>query len=214
REASMLRRLEHPCIVKLISAFIEEKIELRTMVMKGYLKMPFLVGGTLCRWMQDVDPSEQQKHRVLMQVLQGLEHLRQNRIIHCDIKPANILMTSKDEHAEPQIADFDVSKEQEDRARELAATVTTALAVGTLNYMAPELTNPSTGKMKVSHKSDMYSFGLVMLEVLTEAPIRPTHRDDVMALLAGLQGEAKDLVARLLDPVPSKRLSSAEALTH
>ncbi|EKX32233.1 hypothetical protein GUITHDRAFT_82479, partial [Guillardia theta CCMP2712] len=129
--------------------------------------MPLLVGGTLSSWVEHVKPSDQHKHRVLMQVLQGLEHLHRNRIIHCDIKPGNILMTCKDERAEPQIADFDVSREQEDRARELAATVTATLAMGTLSYMAPELLDPSTSKKQLSHKCDMYSYGLVMLEVLT-----------------------------------------------
>eukprot|EP00960_Hanusia_phi_P014374 424122-Hanusia_phi.AAC.1 len=105
-----------------------------------------------------------------MQILQGLEHLRQNLIIHCDIKPANILMSSLGKDAEPKIADFDVSKEQEDRARDLIATIATSTYIaGTWAYMAPELIDPpSLGGRRVSHKSDMYSFGVTMVEFLQE----------------------------------------------
>ncbi|EKX33823.1 hypothetical protein GUITHDRAFT_61972, partial [Guillardia theta CCMP2712] len=213
REARILRRLEHPYIVKLSSAFIEAKHEHGT-VMKGYLKMPVAIGGTLWSWMQQVKPSDQQKHRVLMQILQGLEHLRQNRIVHCDIKPANILMSSQNEHALPQIADFDVSKEQEDRARELAATVTATIAVGTLAYMAPELINMHSRQGRVSHKSDMYSYGVLMLEFLTESPSRGIQGDDTPRLLDQLQQYAKDLISQLIIPDPNNRLSSIQALTH
>ncbi|EKX33062.1 hypothetical protein GUITHDRAFT_148185 [Guillardia theta CCMP2712] len=133
REASILRRLENPYIMKLSSAFIEERREFERSVMKGYLKMPLLVGGTFSSWVEHVKPSDQHKHRVLMQL---------------------------------------------------------------------------------SHKCDMYSYGLVMLEVLTEVWTSGSRRENITVMVARLQGEAKDLVFRLIDSNPSMRPSSVEALTH
>jgi len=218
KEVSMLHHLAHPYLVKLCSAFFESRTERgrNDAKIKGYLKMPYLEGGTLWSWVQTMRPSEQQKHRVLLQILQGLEHLRQNRIIHCDIKPANILMSSLSADAEPRIADFDVSKEQEDRTRDLIATITTSTYVaGTWNYMAPELREtPSTGSRRVSHKSDMYSFGIVMVEFLKEKQWEGAGNEALDALVTDLGDYAKDLSLKILDSDPCRRYSSAEALTH
>mmetsp|Transcript_31851 Transcript_31851/g.101631 ORF Transcript_31851/g.101631 Transcript_31851/m.101631 type:complete len:1006 (-) Transcript_31851:99-3116(-) len=212
-EASILHRLEHPYLVRLSSAFVEERHEHGVMTVKGYLKMPLYVGGSLWSWMLRAKPSKQQKHRVLAQILQGMEHLRQNRIIHCDIKPANILMTSNHERAEPKIADFDVSREQEDHTRDLIATVTATQVVGTLTYMAPELVDPTMAKRRASHKSDMYSYGLVVAEFLTETARQEGTRD-MRGMIGALEDEARDLVVKLLDADPRMRPSAAEALTH
>ncbi|EKX44291.1 hypothetical protein GUITHDRAFT_72273, partial [Guillardia theta CCMP2712] len=212
QEVSILRRLEHPFLINMYGAFVEEQQEAHGLI-KGYLKMPFLEGGTLWEWFLSVQPSEQHKHRVLLQVLLGIEHLRQNRIIHCDIKPSNILMSSQLPDAEPKIADFDVSKEQKDRAQDLVATVTSGThVVGTLRYMAPELVNPSSTKRRASHKSDMFSYGIVMLELLTGS-VRGGSLDDATQL-AGLAGDARGLIEKLLEADPRARLSSVEALAH
>uniref|UniRef100_A0A6T7TA30 Poly [ADP-ribose] polymerase n=1 Tax=Hanusia phi TaxID=3032 RepID=A0A6T7TA30_9CRYP len=216
REARILRRLKHPYIMSLCSAFTEETSEHGLWEVRGYLKMPLLAGGSLRQWIPRVKPDDLHKQRVLMQVLQGLEHLRQNRIIHGDIKPDNILMTSLDEHAEPKIADFDVSKEQEDRARDLVATVTVTSVMGTLQYLAPELLDPTKGGAnagKASHKSDMYAYGIVMLEVLTGTAQR-VQSDTKTMLLAGVGADAQSLISKLLEEDPQQRPASAEALTH
>eukprot|EP00960_Hanusia_phi_P076744 768604-Hanusia_phi.AAC.1 len=223
KEVSILHRLEHPFLVKLCGAFLESKVDLGTtnMTVQGYLKMPYQEGGTLWSWMQATKPRKQQKQRVLMQILQGLEHLRQNRVIHCDIKPANILMSSLSADAEPRIADFDVSKEQKDRATDLIATITTSYCVagtyvaGTWAYMAPELIDPSSaGDRRASHKSDMFSFGVTMAEFLQEKQREGFSVDALDALVVGLEAQTMDLIVKMLVRDPVKRLSSGQALMH
>eukprot|EP00960_Hanusia_phi_P010620 311547-Hanusia_phi.AAC.1 len=81
--------------------------------------------------------------------------------------------------------------------------------------MAPELIDPpSIGDRRVSHKSDMYSFGVTMVEFLQERQRGGADNNAIDSLMVGLEGHAKDLALKLLNRDPVRRYSSAEALTH
>eukprot|EP00960_Hanusia_phi_P016326 481512-Hanusia_phi.AAC.1 len=224
KEAALLRRLEHPFLVRLLGIFIEDEHgHERLPELRGYLKMPYYEGGTLLDWCQTAQPSDQQKHRVLLQVLQGLEHLRQNNIVHCDIKPANILLSSPGSEAVPCIADFDVSRKQEERVSEIFTTVSMATSFdkpvgGTLLYSAPEIRRSSSleeAKRSISHKCDMYSYGVVMLQFI--AGLNPQLEEDDVTADAMRQVEdpdARDLICSLRHQDSASRPSSAQALAH
>ncbi|XP_058102664.1 rust resistance kinase Lr10-like [Magnolia sinica] len=93
-------------------------------------------------------------------IARGIEYLHQGcdqRILHFDIKPHNILL---DQNFNPKITDFGLaklcSKEQ--------SIVSMSAAKGTMGYIAPELFSRNFGN--VSYKSDVYSFGMVLLEMV------------------------------------------------
>ena len=97
---------------------------------------------------------------IALGIAKGIEYLHQGcdqRILHFDIKPHNILL---DHHLNPKISDFGLaklcSKEQ--------STVSMTAARGTMGYIAPEVLSRNFGH--VSYKSDVFSFGMLLLEMV------------------------------------------------
>ncbi|SPN79556.1 Serine/Threonine-protein kinase [Brazilian cedratvirus IHUMI] len=100
------------------------------------------------------------KIELLRQVAEGIEHLHENEIIHRDIKPSNILIDSKTEKLAEgkftaKVADFGFARIKEDGA--------TMTRCGTPCWTAPEIIRGE----KYNEKVDIYSFGVVMWQVLT-----------------------------------------------
>ncbi|CAL9048556.1 unnamed protein product [Musa banksii] len=99
-------------------------------------------------------------HDISMGIARGIEYLHQGceqRILHLDIKPQNILL---DQEFNPKISDFGLAKLC---SKERSAVSMTA-ARGTMGYMAPEVFLGSN--KTVSHRSDVYSFGMVLMEMV------------------------------------------------
>ncbi|KAL0535577.1 hypothetical protein IC582_029913 [Cucumis melo] len=101
-------------------------------------------------------------YNIIVGVARGLEYLHRGcntRILHFDIKPHNILL---DDEFCPKISDFGLSKQW--KAKE--SHVSMSGVKGTIGFMAPEVVQRRYGK--VSHKSDVYSYGMLILEVVGE----------------------------------------------
>ncbi|OMO97988.1 hypothetical protein CCACVL1_04386 [Corchorus capsularis] len=97
---------------------------------------------------------------IALGIARGIEYLHQGceqRILHFDIKPHNILL---DENFNPKISDFGLAKLC---SKEQSAVSMTA-ARGTMGYIAPEVLSRNFGN--VSYKSDVYSFGMLLLEMV------------------------------------------------
>ncbi|WRX19260.1 Protein kinase domain - like 10 [Theobroma cacao] len=97
---------------------------------------------------------------IALGIAKGIEYLHQGceqRILHFDIKPHNILL---DHNFTPKISDFGLSKLC---SKERSAVSKTA-ARGTMGYIAPEVLSRNFGN--VSYKSDVYSFGMLLLEMV------------------------------------------------
>jgi serine/threonine protein kinase len=147
REAKALAQLSHPNIIKVMDYGEHEG--------SPFLVMEHLQGGTL-KQMIGEPMSWQEAMRLLIPIARGLEYAHRRGIVHRDIKPANILMT---EDGEPTLSDFGIVKLFQDEKTALTAS---GAAVGTPEYMAPE---QWTGK--TSPKSDIYSLGVVLYEMVT-----------------------------------------------
>src|SRR5260221_1184798 len=93
----------------------------------------------------------------------GLGHAHQRGILHRDLKPANILLTDE---GQPMLLDFNLS---EDTKRH--PTASAAQVGGTLPYMAPEhLEAFQGGARPVDARSDLYSLGIILYQLLTRLP--------------------------------------------
>jgi len=148
REAKALARLSHPNIVK-VHDYGER-------ASTPYLVLEYLPAGTLKQRLGKAIPWREAV-RLIIPIAQALEYAHEHNIIHRDIKPSNILLTEK---GQPMLTDFGIAKllENED-----TATLTgTGLGIGTPEYMSPE---QWTGD--VSAKSDIYSLGVVLYEMVT-----------------------------------------------
>ncbi len=177
REITLTSRLSHPHILPLIDSGEAD----------GFLfyVMPYVEGETL---RQRLDREEQlpiaEAVQVVQQVAQALGHAHALGIVHRDIKPENILL--KGEQA--VVADFGIARAVTDAGGERLTQ--TGLAIGTPRYMSPEL---ATGHGDVGARSDIYSLGCVLYELLTGAP--PFTGPNAQAILA----------RHAVDPVPSVR---------
>ncbi|XP_060195930.1 rust resistance kinase Lr10-like isoform X2 [Lycium barbarum] len=154
-EVATIGRIHHVNVVGLVGYCVE-----RT---KRGLVYDFMPNGSLDKYIsKEGSPllSWQRQYDIVLGVARGIEYLHRGcdvRILHFDIKPHNILL---DENFIPKISDFGLAK--------LYPTdnsiVTLTAARGTIGYVAPELISRSIGA--ISYKADVYSFGMLLMEML------------------------------------------------
>lgn len=150
REGRILSKLRHPFVVKVYAT--------GEWMGRGYIAMEILKRGDLKTYLKNNFPLKQNElERLLIGVAEGLSYIHQQSIVHRDFKCENIML---DEHLNPKIMDFGLSKSV------LVTTMTqVGTIMGTLGYVAPE---QITGG-KTDHRSDIFSFGVVMYELLTNS---------------------------------------------
>lgn len=148
REAQSATSLAHPNIVNIYDVGEEDSIY--------YIVMEYVDGQTLKQYIQQNSPIRiDDALEILKQLTSAISHAHQNHIIHRDIKPHNILI---DRHGNVKITDFGI-------AMALSATSITQTnsVLGSVHYLSPE---QARGGM-ANRKSDIYSLGIVMFELLT-----------------------------------------------
>lgn len=148
REAQSATSLTHPNIVSIYDVGEEKDIY--------YIVMEYVDGMTLKQYIQQFHPIPVEKVRDIMkQLTSAISHAHQNHIIHRDIKPQNILI---DHDGNVKITDFGI-------AMALSATSITQTnsVLGSVHYLSPE---QARGGM-ATEKSDIYSLGIVLFELLT-----------------------------------------------
>jgi tRNA A-37 threonylcarbamoyl transferase component Bud32/uncharacterized membrane protein len=188
REARALARLNHPGIVA-VHDFGEADGQ-------PYFLMEFVEGANLRQVIRAGKLPADQALALVTQVCEALQFAHDEGIIHRDIKPENILL---DKRGRVKIADFGLAKLL--GADRVDHTLTaTHLAMGTMNYMAPEQLDNAA---RVDHRADIYSLGVVLYEMLTGQVPRgkfdpPSHRAQVDARLDAV-------VLRALESDPERR---------
>jgi serine/threonine protein kinase len=164
REAKSLARLNHPNIVNVTDYGEFEG--------KPYLVMPYIQSGTLKEMLKGKAMRWQDAAQRLIPIAKALGYAHQQEMIHRDVKPSNILITTT---GEPILTDFGVAKIIDDNATmDLTGTHAT---VGTPEYMAPEQVTAKT----VDHRADIYALGVVFYEMVTGR--KPFQADTPMAVL-------------------------------
>ncbi|MFC2028623.1 serine/threonine-protein kinase [Chloroflexota bacterium] len=148
-EAKALAKLSHPNIVK-VYEFGKYKGQ-------PYLVMEYLPGETLKKRMGKPIPWKE-AFRMLLPIADALAYAHDEGILHRDVKPTNILLNEK---FQPMLTDFGIARIMTEE--ETTALTSTGLVMGTAEYMSPE---QGMGK-KVDKHSDIYSFGVVLYELLT-----------------------------------------------
>jgi serine/threonine protein kinase len=148
REAKALAQLSYPNIVHVYDYGEYEGAP--------YLVMEYLPGGTL-KNRSDTPMPWQNALQMILPIARALASAHEHNIIHRDIKPGNILLTEK---GQPMLSDFGIAKILESND---AGTLTgTGMGIGTPEYMAPEQWIGQSGP-----KSDIYSLGVVLYELVT-----------------------------------------------
>ncbi|MCD8510852.1 MAG: Stk1 family PASTA domain-containing Ser/Thr kinase [Bacillus sp. (in: Bacteria)] len=148
REAQAATSLSHPNVVNIFDVGEEDKLY--------YIVMEYVQGSTLKNYIQQ--KGKLQVHEavhIMEQITSAIDHAHENHIVHRDIKPHNILL-SNDGLA--KVTDFGIARAMSD------ATIThTNSVLGSVHYLSPEQARGGN----VTYKSDIYSLGIVMYEMLT-----------------------------------------------
>jgi serine/threonine protein kinase len=103
REAAMLRKMRHPAIVEIIGLFEGTATKDNKVIL---LQMPFFEHGSLDTWVDSEAPEWRAVRTVLLDIAGALEYLHSFSVLHCDVKPPNILVAA---NCRGRLADFDTS---------------------------------------------------------------------------------------------------------
>ncbi len=196
-ERQALSMMNHPNIARVLDAGTSEREE-------PYFVMELLEGIPFHEYCDNKKLNIKERLELFVPVCNAVQHAHQKGVIHRDIKPSNVLVTSHSGKPIAKVIDFGLAKAV-DRAHQLTdKTLTTEIGkvVGTLLYMSPE--QAEHGSINVDARSDIYSLGAMLYELL--AGSTPLHRQILVenAPLRVLE------IIRETDPVrPSDRLSSS-----
>lgn len=151
-EIRILQSTQHPNVMQLHEVATTER--------HVYLVLEFCPGGDLMQVIRKHGAqSEEQTRLYLVQLARGLQHLRQRNLIHRDLKPQNLLLSSTSPNAVLKIGDFGFARHIQHQ--DLAETM-----CGSPLYMAPEILN----FQRYDAKADLWSVGTIMYELLVGRP--------------------------------------------
>jgi hypothetical protein len=203
KEATVVYQQRHPAIVEMKALFQDFDGT------SFYIQMPWYEHGSLDEWVRgDQRPGWPQVRSVLQDALVGLAHLHDNGVLHCDVKPANILVDSRERG---RLGDFDISIDT--MTRTSAANISTtmrATAVGmTKDFAAPEL--EACGK--ATKQSDCFAYGKTVLCVHEYCePKDDGAEDDGAEHNDTARGQTDAVIAALTSENPKARLSAKDAI--
>lgn len=207
KEVSILKKLKHPKIVNFFESFEDKR--------HYYIVTELCEGDTLYNRLRRVGKfSEKTVLEIMLQVLEGVSYIHSQNVVHRDIKLENILFVSQDQ-LDLKIADFGNSSTFSHIKKPKGLC-------GTLHYLAPEV-----HKKEYDEKVDIWSCGILAYMLLTgRSPYRETASKDIFIEIdqkiftdlinscSELSDDGRDLLNKMLEKDPAKRISASEALMH
>ena len=208
REAKLLAKLDHPNIIKVLDFGMYADF--------FYISFEYFESKNLREFLKGKQISIEQKEKLFLQILLGLQFAHLNKIIHRDIKPENVLV---DESLNLKLSDFGLALLQDDNFETSKYSI-----VGTPCYMSPEQVNGA----KLTMQSDLFSLGSLAYELFTEKnlflgndvgqTINNVINFSSTSLnleLENLPQNIKDLITKLLKRNLNERVKNVEeALTY
>jgi TolB-like protein/Tfp pilus assembly protein PilF/predicted Ser/Thr protein kinase len=211
REALALSKLAHPNIAMVFDFDTQNGVD--------FLVMEYIRGANLTDRLTSGALPEKEALAIGGQIATALEAAHEAGIIHCDLKPGNIMVTPK---AEIKLLDFGLAKFV--RVSELTATVSATRnegLAGTLPYMAPEQLHGEPPDLR----TDIFAFGAVLYEIATgrrpfQGRTSSALTDEILHRLPpppgrvnpSLSPKLEDLILKCLEKEPDQRYQSSKEL--
>ncbi|MGE0480389.1 MAG: protein kinase [Phycisphaerae bacterium] len=173
REVAALARLRQRCIAAVYDAGLTDD-------QRPYCAMELVEGRSLTAFARERDLPVEQRLRLFIDVCDAVAHAHQCGVIHRDLKPANILVTAD---GTPKVLDFGLARlvDDDDRARDATLNTEPGRILGTIPYMSPEHVGGRPHEIDV--RSDIYSLGVVLYELITGRLPYEVSREDVPGAL-------------------------------
>ncbi len=192
-ERQAMALMDHPHIAKVYGADADEKG-------RPYFAMEYVKGIPITEYADINHLTIKERLELFQQVCHAIQHAHQKGVIHRDIKPSNILVSTQDGRPHAKVIDFGIAKATSQQLTDKTLFTLHDQFIGTPQYMSPE---QATGSLDIDTRSDVYSLGVLLYELLTGHTPFDT---------AKLKKAALHEVARILrdeePPKPSTRLGS------
>jgi WD40 repeat protein/serine/threonine protein kinase len=193
-ERQALAMMDHPHIATVMDARATE-------TGRPYFVMEFVDGVPITTYAERNALSVHARLALFAQVCHAVQHAHTKGVIHRDLKPGNVLVTTKDDLPHIKVIDFGIAKAVDHRAAAHTAFTEAGQFVGTPEYMSPE---QAGGERDVDTRTDVYGLGVLLYELLTGDTPFPAKE-----LRSAAYDEVRRIICEVDPPKPSTRLSGA-----
>jgi eukaryotic-like serine/threonine-protein kinase len=197
-ERQALAIMDHPNIARVFDAGT-------TASGRPYFVMELVKGIPITTFCDHQRLGLAQRLELFLAVCAAIQHAHNKGVIHRDIKPGNVLVALYDDRPVPKVIDFGVAKATGQQLTERTLHTGFGAVVGSIEYMSPE--QASFNQLDVDTRSDVYSLGVLLYELLAGSPPLPAAELKRGGLLESLR-----MIRENEPPCPSRRLSTAEGL--
>jgi len=199
-ERQALAAMDHPNIARIFDAGMTEHG-------RPYFAMELLRGTSITEYCDENRLTPRERVALMLPVCDAVHHAHMKGIIHRDLKPSNVIITHQDGVPAPKVIDFGVAKAIGDPLTDATLFTQFRHIIGTPAYMSPEQAAMSGSDVDV--RSDVYSLGALLYELLVGAP--PFKSADLLSL--GL-AEMHRVIRERDPPTPSTRLRTTDLDLH
>jgi serine/threonine protein kinase/Tol biopolymer transport system component len=196
-ERQALALMHHPNIAQIFDAGATE-------TGRPYFVMELVAGQPITDYCDAHQLATAERLQLFLQVCDAVQHAHKRGIVHRDLKPSNVVVTLQDEKPVPKIIDFGIAKMLQSRETGRTSLTRRELLLGTPAYMSPEQVAMSGDD--IDERSDIYSLGALLYEMLTGTPPFETESLRRRAL-----DEIRQVIREEDPPKPSTRLQTLGA---